>query len=100
MIFVPKAQLRSLNSVLVDCDDAVATADLFVVARARSVTCHGAVQVVSILRPLRDLLSAEAPVAVLHTTVLVLAVGGAIARAHCSILSQLSKNRGNTFVQL
>lgn len=80
----PREQIGLLNRVLIHRDDAVGAADLLVVARTRDIACHGAVHVVGILHPCGDLTAAEAPVAVLHTTVLVIAVGGAIARAHCS----------------
>lgn len=79
---MPNEEPDPLNRISINCDDAVATADLFIIARTRNVTCHGAVQVIGILRPFRDLAGTEAPIAVLHTTVLVLAVGGAIACAH------------------
>lgn len=79
---MPNEELDPLNRISINCDDAVAATDLFVVARTRCVTCHGAVQVIGILRPFGDLAGAEAPIAILHTAVLVIAVGGTIACAH------------------
>lgn len=79
---MPNEELDPLNRISINCDDAVAAADLLVIARTRNVTCHRAVQVIGILRPFGDFAGAEAPIAILHTTVLVIAIGGAIACAH------------------
>lgn len=78
----PREQLGPLSRVLINGDDAVGAANLLVVARTRNITRHRAVHVVGILHALGDFAAAETPVAILYTTVLVIAVGGAIARAH------------------